>query len=169
MDEDQELIWGINSLRTEVELGQAFGVLPGLAFGLFLFEGVDQFDGGEEADLAAMMLDGLDAEGCCDTGFAGSRAADQDHVLRPVHERAAVQGPDCGLVDLAGNEVEACEVLVGRGEEGAANSPGDCLPDERRLHVVGDRADLAFGQFRLQELRQHRDAIVGQTIPRIVC
>jgi hypothetical protein len=35
--------------------------------------------------------------------------------------------------------------------------------------VVGDGADFAFGQFCLQQLRQDRDAIVGQTIPRIVC
>lgn len=41
----------------EVELGHAFGDLPCLS----LLEGVDQFDGGEEADLATVMLDGLDA------------------------------------------------------------------------------------------------------------
>ncbi len=39
----------------EVELGQAFGDLSGLALGLFLFEGVDQFDGREEADLSAVI------------------------------------------------------------------------------------------------------------------
>ena len=59
----------------EVELGQAFGDLPGLSLGLFLFEGVDQLDGGEEADLATVMFDGLNAEGGCDMGFAGARAA----------------------------------------------------------------------------------------------
>lgn len=47
----------------EVELGQALGDLPCLALGFFLFEGVDQFDGGEEPDLSAVMLDGLDTEG----------------------------------------------------------------------------------------------------------
>jgi hypothetical protein len=72
MDEDQELIWGINSLRTEIELGQAFRGLAGLALGLFLFEGIDQFDGREEADLSAVMFDGLDAEGGGNMGFAGS-------------------------------------------------------------------------------------------------
>jgi hypothetical protein len=107
MDEDQELIRGINSLRTEVELGQAFGDLPGLAFGLFLLDGVDQFDGREEADLAAVMFDRLDAEGGGDMCFSGSWATDQDHVLGAVHELTAVQGPDSGLVDLAGGEVEA--------------------------------------------------------------
>ena len=34
----------------EVELGQVFCDLPGLALGLFLFEGVNQFDGGEEGE-----------------------------------------------------------------------------------------------------------------------
>ncbi len=116
MDEDQELIRGINSLRTEVELGQAFGDLAGLALGLFLFEGVDQFDGREEADLSSVMLGGLDAEGGGDMGFAGARVADEDDILGAVHELAAVQGPDGGLVDLAGSKVEACEVVVGRGE-----------------------------------------------------
>ena len=63
MDEDQELIRGINSLRTEVELGHCFGDLAGFALGLLLFEGVDQFDGQEEANLAAAMLNSLDAQG----------------------------------------------------------------------------------------------------------
>ena len=53
----------------EIEAGQAFSDLPRLSLGLLLFEGVDQFNGGEEADLAAVMLDGLDAEGGCDVGL----------------------------------------------------------------------------------------------------
>ena len=112
MDEVQELIRGINSLRTEVELGQAFRDLPGLAFGLFLFEGVDQLDSREEADLSAVMFDGLNADGRCNVVFASARAANEDHVLRPVHELAAVQGSDSGFIDLARGEVEAREVLV---------------------------------------------------------
>jgi hypothetical protein len=44
--------------------------LAGLALGLFLFESVDQFYGGEEADLPAVMFDRLDAESCCDMGLA---------------------------------------------------------------------------------------------------
>jgi hypothetical protein len=115
----------------EVEAGQAFGDLPGLALGLFLFEGVDQFDGREEADLAAVMLDGLDAEGGRDMGLAGAGPADQHDVLGPVDELARCSWPDGGLVDLAGGEVEAGEVLVGR--------------EARGLHVIGDGADLAFG------------------------
>ena len=128
MDEDQELIRGINSLRTEVEFGQAFGDLPGLALGLFLFEGVDQFDGREEADLAAVMFDGLDAKGSGDMGLAGSRAADQNNILGTVHELASVQRPDSGLVDLAGGEVEAREVLVGWGEADQQTVRGTVCP-----------------------------------------
>ena len=128
MDEDQELIRGINSLRTEVELGQAFGNLAGLSLGLFLFEGIDQFDGGEEADLAAMMLDGLDTEGRRDMGLARSWPPDQHDILGAVHKLTAMEGPNGGLVDLTGGEVEAREVLVGRGEEGQQTVRGTvCL------------------------------------------
>ena len=59
----------------EVELGHCFGDLAGLALGLFLFEGVDQFDGREEADFSTMMFDGLNAKGRRDMGFAGARQA----------------------------------------------------------------------------------------------
>ena len=121
-----------------VELGQAFCDLPSLALGLFLFEGVDQFDRREESDLTAMMRDGLDAMGRRDMGLSGARTADQDDTLGSVHELATVQGPDSGFIDLAGGEVEAREVLVGREACG--------------LHVIGDGSDLAFGQFGLQQL-----------------
>ena len=114
MDEDQELIRGINSLRTEVELCEAFSDLAGLALGLLLFEGVDQLDGGEEADLPTMMFNGLDAEGGRDIVLRGAWSTDQDDVLGPVHELTAVQLTHRGFVDLAGGEVEARDVLVGR-------------------------------------------------------
>ena len=127
----------------EVELGHGFRDLPGLALNLFLFEGVDQFDGREEANLAAVMFDGMDAERRCNVGLSCAWASDQDHVLGAVHELAAVQGPYSGFVDLAGGEVEAGQVFIGREAGG--------------FHVIGDRPDLAFGQFSLQELRQDRD------------
>ena len=76
-------------------------------------------------------------------GLAGARATDQDHVLRPIHELTAMQCPDSGLIDLAGGEVEAREILVGW--------------EARGLHVISDGAHLAFGQFGLQQLREHRD------------
>jgi hypothetical protein len=49
--------------------------------------------------------------------------ADQDDVVGAIDELAAVQLADQGLVDLAGGEVEAREILVG----GKA----------RGLHVIG--------------------------------
>jgi hypothetical protein len=76
--------------------------------------------------------------------LAGTRTADQHDILRTIHELAAMQGPDHCLVDLARGEVEAWEVLVGR--------------EPCRLHVIGDRPDLSFGQFGLEELRQDRDS-----------
>ena len=69
--------------------------------------------------------------------------ADQNHVLGPVHELATMQLSHCGFVDLAGREVEAREVLVGR--------------EARRLHVIGDGADLALGHLGLEKLCQDRD------------
>ena len=46
----------------EVEPGETFSDLPGLALGLLLLEGVDEFDGREEPDLSAMMFDGLECQ-----------------------------------------------------------------------------------------------------------
>ena len=47
----------------EVGIGKPSGDLAWLALVLFLFEGVDEFDGREEPDALAVMLDGLDADG----------------------------------------------------------------------------------------------------------
>ena len=69
MDEERELICGINSMRSAVALGQAFGDLSGLSLGPFLLKGVDPFDGEEAADLWAVMLDGLPASSRCNPGF----------------------------------------------------------------------------------------------------
>ena len=136
----------------EVQLREAFGNLPCLAPGLFLFEGVDQFGGGEEADFAAMMFDGLNAEGGRDMGFSFARAADQHDVLRAIHELAAVQCPDSGLVDLAGGEVE-CGDLCRPGSVLTScdrRSTGPCVQptppsaaatgSERRLQRLGSFA-----------------------------
>ena len=41
---------------------EATGDLPGLSLRLFLFEGIDQFDGGEEADTLFVVFDGLHTE-----------------------------------------------------------------------------------------------------------
>lgn len=46
----------------EIGVDEAAGDLSSFALGLFLFEGVDELDGGEEADPLVMMLDGVDSE-----------------------------------------------------------------------------------------------------------
>ena len=51
---------------------QGFGDLASLAACLLLLKGIDEFDGGEEAHLLAMMLDRLDAERRGEMGFSGS-------------------------------------------------------------------------------------------------
>lgn len=73
----------------EIEAGQAFGDLSGLT--LLLFQRVDQLDSREEANLSAVMLDGLNAQGGRDMGLAGSWPPDQDYVLGTVDEPAAVE------------------------------------------------------------------------------
>lgn len=70
-------------------------------------------------------------------------AADQRDSLGAVHELAAMEGPNGDFVDLAGGAAEAREVLVGR--------------DACSLHVAGDGAHLAFGQFGLQQWQPDRD------------
>ena len=94
-----------------------------------------------------MIFYRLDAKGGGDMGLAGARIADQDHVLPAVHEFAVRQGPDGGLVDLAGRGVEVGEVLAGREACG--------------LPVMGVGPDFAFGQVGLQPLRQDRDGGFG--------
>ena len=98
----------------EVEPGETFGELPGLAFGLFLLERVYQFNGREEADLLAVVLDGLDGQSRRDMGFAGAWAAYQHHILGTIQEVTTVQLAHGRLIDLAGGEVEAGEILVGQ-------------------------------------------------------
>ena len=58
---------------------------------LFLFERVDEFDGGEEPDALAVMLDGLDADRRGEVRLAGSGTSDQDDVMGVLEELAAVE------------------------------------------------------------------------------
>ncbi|MBG6195705.1 hypothetical protein IWQ52_003228 [Labrenzia sp. EL_159] len=44
-------------------MNESVGDLSRLALGFFLFQHIDEFNGGEEADTLAVMFDGLDAEG----------------------------------------------------------------------------------------------------------
>lgn len=60
--------------------------MPGLVQGLFLLEGIDQVDSGEEAHLLAVMFDGLDAEGSGDVGLARAGPCDQHNVVSAIGE-----------------------------------------------------------------------------------
>ena len=71
----------------EIGVGEPRRDLAGFALKLLLFESVDEFDGGEEPYALAVMLDGLDADRGGEMRFAGSRAADQDDVVRIPQER----------------------------------------------------------------------------------
>jgi hypothetical protein len=126
----------------EVELEQAFGQLPSLVGRLFLFQRIDQIDGGEEAYFPAVVLDSLDAKGGGDVAFPGAGPTDQHDVVGAVHEVAAVELTHQSFVDLAGGKVEAGQVLVSREAGG--------------LDLIGDRADLALGHFCLEQLGEHR-------------
>src|ERR1700735_5356208 len=65
----------------EIGVGEPGGDLAWFALKLLLFESIDEFAGGGEADEIAMMLDRLDADRGGEMRLAGSRAADQDDVV----------------------------------------------------------------------------------------
>jgi hypothetical protein len=69
----------------EIGMGEPRCDLPSLSLALFLFEGVDEFDGGEEPDAFAVMFDGLDAHGRCEVSFA---RAGRDSDMAPGFWRA---------------------------------------------------------------------------------
>jgi hypothetical protein len=113
-----------------------------LVHGLLLLERVDQIDGGEEADLLAVMLDGLDAERGGDVGLAGARPADQHDVVAP-----SMNSPRCSwrtMASLTSLEAKSKpgQILVGREAGG--------------LDLVGDGPDLALGHLGLEQLGQDR-------------
>jgi hypothetical protein len=102
----------------EIGVSEPAGELAGLALGLFLFEGIDELDGGEEAGPLGMVLDGLDSESRGDMGLAGARPSHQDDVVSILEELATMQLADERLVDFAAGEVEAIEVAIGREARG---------------------------------------------------
>ena len=66
-----------------------------------------EFDGGEEADALAMMLDRLDADRGGEMRLACAGAADQDDIVRILQELAAMELTYERFIDLAAGEVEA--------------------------------------------------------------
>ena len=85
----------------EIGMNEAIGDLPGSALCLLLIEGIDQFDGREEPNTFAVVLDGLHADGGRQMGFSCAGAADQNDVVGFVDELAAMELAHERLVDLA--------------------------------------------------------------------
>src|SRR6202161_933915 len=143
----------------EIGMGEPGGDLAWFALKLLLFEGVDEFDGGEEADALAMMLDGLDADRSGEMRLACAGAADQDDVVGVFQELAAMELTCERLVDLAAGEVEAGEIAI--------------VLEAGGLELIGRGSDLSVGRLGLQELRQDwhggfegRGALLGQFADR---
>src|SRR3984957_15780725 len=88
--------------------------LARFALKLLLFERIDEFDGGEESDALAVMLDGLDADRRGEMRLARAGAADQDDIVGVLQELAAMKLTCKRLVDLAAGEVEAGKVAIVR-------------------------------------------------------
>src|SRR5271157_5354806 len=102
----------------EIGVGEPRRDLAGFALKLLLFESVDEFDGGEEPDALAVMLDGLDADCRGEVRFACARAADQDDIVSIFQELAAMELTREGLVDLAAGEIEAGKIAIVRKASG---------------------------------------------------
>ena len=98
----------------EVGVSKARRDLPRLSLNFLLFEGVDEFDRGEEPDSFAMMFDRLDADRSREVRLACAGTADEHGVVRVLQELAAVKLADERLVDFAAGKVEAGEVAVVR-------------------------------------------------------
>ena len=75
----------------EIGVGEPRRDLAGFALKLLLFESVDEFDGGEEPDALAVMLDGLDADRRGEMRLPRAGAADQDDIVGVFQELAAVE------------------------------------------------------------------------------
>src|SRR6202045_3357642 len=96
----------------EIGVGEPRRDLAGFALKLLLFESVDEFDGGDEPDALAVMLDGLDADRRGEMRLPRAGAADQDDVVSVLQELASVEQAQQRLVDLAAGEVEASQIAI---------------------------------------------------------
>src|SRR5690606_8105837 len=100
-------------------------------------------NGREKAHSLAVMLKGLDAQGCGDVGFAGSRSPYQNDVVALFDEGTGMELAHQGLIDLAAGKIKAGQVLIGWK---ACN-----------LELIGDRSCLAFGHLGLEQLGENRN------------
>src|SRR6202165_3799324 len=102
----------------EIGVGEPRRDLAGFALKLLLFESVDEFDGGEEPDALAVMLDGLDADRGGEMRLPRAGAAAQGAIVRLFQELASVELAQQRLVDLAAGEVEASKIAIVREASG---------------------------------------------------
>src|SRR5579859_3631580 len=122
-------------------MAEAAGDLAGFSLSLFLFESIDQFDGGEEAGALLVMLDGLYAKRGGDMRLAGTGPTDQHDVVGGRDKVTPVKLLDQGFVDLAAGEVEAGQVAIGREACG--------------LELISHGANLSLGSLRLEQLGEY--------------
>lgn len=92
---------------------QLLGQIASLALLLFPFQLIDQIHGVVEAHPLALM-NGHHTQRGGQVGFAGAGAADQDQVMRAVHEGAAGQLLDLPLIERGFLPVETAEVAMNR-------------------------------------------------------
>jgi hypothetical protein len=88
--------------------------LARFALKLLLFESFNEFDGGEEPDALAVVLDRLDADRRSEMRLARAGAADQYDLVGVSQKLAAMKLTGERLVDLAAGEVEAGKVAIVR-------------------------------------------------------
>jgi len=126
------------------------GDLPGSPLGLFLFESVDEFDGGEEANALVVVFDGLDAERRGDVGLAGAGSSDEDDVVGVRDERAAMELAD---------EIRACSAGKSSSQSGSnrmsasrTSASAICSPPRRAAVGDGRPAGEACRSRRLRDL-----------------
>jgi hypothetical protein len=84
----------------KIGVGEPGGDLAGFALRLLLFKSVDEFDRRKEPT-RLLLLDGLDADCGGEMRLTGSRAANQDDIVRILQELASVELTRKRLVDLA--------------------------------------------------------------------
>ena len=91
-----------------------------------------------------MVFHRLHAECRGDVALSGARTAYKDHIVSVFNELAPVKLTHQGFVGFARRKIEAAQILV----DGEA-----C-----RLDLIRNRANLALGGLRLEQLRENRDS-----------
>merc|ERR1711965_195347 len=133
-------------------MDEPVGDLARLALGFLLFQRIDEFNGGEEADTFAVMFDGLDAEGGRKMRLPGSGAPEEDGIVSLLDELAAVKLAHERLVDFAAGKVESVQVPVGW--------------KACHLELIGHGSDFPLRRLCLEQLGQDRNGSLegGRTL-----